>query len=194
MFSARKDMIVGMGFRIDKYRILKYVMTVLILFTVSTLIYFLHFINQDTSIKLVGTITTLIIVVTWLFFEFKVSDVKQEIYVSPIRRIVLITRDGEREKEWHVEGMKSMLIGKGTINSEVDIELGDTHYAEYISNEHSVLNYTGGFWYIEDLESTNGLGIKKKGEEYTLKVKPLTPYKIDEGDIIYISKAKLLVR
>jgi len=51
-----------------------------------------------------------------------------------------------------------------------------------------------GTWYLEDLGSVNGVGLRKKGEEYTLRLKPLTSYKIDEGDAIHISKARILVR
>lgn len=184
-----------MGLKIDKIIIFKYAITVFILLAISILIYFLYFINDDISIKIVGTVSIFIIICVWGFFEFREKNVKENIYVEQvIKRIVLIARDGEREKEWYVGDKNSLLIGKGTIDSEVDIELGDTYYSDYIANEHAVLNYSEGFWYIEDLGSVNGVGIKKKGEEYALKANPLTPYKIDEGDIIYISKAKLLVR
>jgi len=112
-----------------------------------------------------------------------------------ITRLILMSPDGDREKEWHSEGVTSFLIGKGTVNQTVDIELGDTHYADYIANEHAVLNQVNGIWYIEDLgNSINGVGIRKRGEEYALRLKPSVSYKVDEGDILYISKAKILVR
>lgn len=43
---------------------------------------------------------------------------------------------------------------------EVDIDLSDVEYASLISKEHAVLNYSSGSWFIEDLESENGVGIK----------------------------------
>ena len=113
---------------------------------------------------------------------------------SSVKRLILMSPDGEREKEWHCEGMTSFLIGKGRIDKNVDIELGDTHFKDYISSEHAVLNQLDGTWYVEDLGSVNGVGIRKKGEEYTLRLKPSVAYKISEGDILYISKAKILVR
>ena len=105
-----------------------------------------------------------------------------------------MTPDGGREKEWLCQGVTSFLIGKSTTTSTVDIELGDTHYGEYIAAEHAVLNQMDGIWYIEDLGSVNGVGLRKRGEEYTLRLKPMVSYKVDEGDVIYISKAKILVR
>lgn len=128
-------------------------------------------------------------------FIFKKREPIHEVYKqkeSTIRKYVLITRDGETEKEWSCKGVNSFLIGKGTISQSVDIDLSDTYYAQYISNEHAVLNFHDGYWYIEDLNSANGVGLKKRGEEYSLRLKPLTSYKIDEGDIIYISKVKIL--
>lgn len=113
---------------------------------------------------------------------------------SNVKCFVLIAQNGEMEKEWHCEGVRSFLIGKGNILSDGDIDLSDSYYTDYISPAHAVLNYSQGYWYIEDLNSKNGVGIKKRGEEYALRLKPMTSYKIEQGDIIYISKAKLLVR
>ena len=170
-----------------------YIVTILLIMGMAVFLYFLYFINDDGAIRIVGTTGLILLAAAWLMFSFsKRGPAPPE--ESPIKKLVLITRDGEREKEWSCEGLVSLLIGKGTVSGEVDVELGDTHYCEYITNEHAVINYSDGFWYIEDLNSANGVGIKKKGEEYALRLKPMTPYKIEEGDLIYISKAKLLAR
>jgi len=139
----------------------------------------------------------IVIIAIWLWLEYslrtKGRKAKPE-SVTPIKRLILMTPDGEREKEWHCEGITSFLIGKGTVSNSVDIELGDTHYSDYIADEHAILNYADGIWYLEDLGSLNGVGLRKRDEVYTLRLKPDVAYKIDEGDIIYISKAKILVR
>ncbi len=165
----------------------------------SVFIFFLYFINKDISIRILGTIALLLLLVVWYIFEYKknkVNSINPLIHFEEknIKRFILITYEGEKEKEWYCDGVKSFLIGKGTTSKDVDIELGDTHYSKFISNEHAVLNFTNGFWYIEDLNSTNGVGLKKNGEEFALRLKPMVAYKVDEGDIIYISKAKILVR
>jgi len=116
-----------------------------------------------------------------------------DIHIASISCFVLLSTEGGFEKEWHVPGATSFLIGKGTVSNEVDMELGDTHFCEYISTEHAVLNFIAGCWYIEDLDSLNGVGIRKKGEEFALRLKPGVPQKVDIGDVIYISKAKIMV-
>ncbi len=169
-------------------------MIVILLFLLAVCIYFLYFINKDIEIRAVGTAVIILLLILWFYYERRSTQKQNVLYQSNIKKFVLITRDGEKEKEWYCEGVNSFLIGKSTIDYEVDIDLADTYYAEYISPNHAVLNYAEGYWYIEDLNSKNGVGIKKRGEEYALRLKPMTSYKIDEGDMIYISKAKLFVR
>ncbi|WP_058486181.1 FHA domain-containing protein [Defluviitalea phaphyphila] len=160
----------------------------------AVFLYILYFVNKDISVRIAGTMAIGILCIMWFAIEYRLR--KQEVlqYNSNIKKLILMDGDGSREKEWYFEGAVSFLIGKSTPTTEVDIELGDTRYSEYISNEHAVMNYSNGFWYIEDLESLNGVGLKKKGEQFVFRLKPFTPYKVDKGDIIYISKAKLLVR
>lgn len=168
-----------------------FIIFLLLLFSIC--IYYLYFINQNTTIKILGTGVLLLFFI--VIIVLKKREPIKEVYKqkeSTIRKYVLITRDGETEKEWSCKGVNSFLIGKGTVSQGVDIDLSDTYYAQYVSNEHAVLNFSDGYWYIEDLNSSNGVGLKKRGEEYSLRLKPLTSYKIDEGDIIYISKVKIL--
>ncbi len=178
----------------NRRHFLHYSIVVILLFLLAVCIYFLYFINTDITIRAVGTAAMILLFLLWFYYERKNTQQQNTLYQSNIKKFVLITRDGEKEKEWYCEGVNSFLIGKSTMNNEVDIDLADTYYTEYISPNHAVLNYTEGYWYIEDLNSKNGVGIKKRGEEYAFRLKPMTSYKIDEGDVIYISKAKLFVR
>ncbi len=178
----------------NRKRNLYYIIVIALLFLLAICIYFLYFINQDITIRAVGTTAMILLFILWFYYERKNTKQQNTLYQSNIKKFVLITRDGEKEKEWYCQGVNSFLIGKITTNNEVDIDLSDTYYAEYISPNHAVMNYAEGYWYIEDLNSKNGVGIKKRGEEYALRLKPMTSYKIDEGDVIYISKAKLFVR
>lgn len=174
-------------------KIIFHIFIVFLLLFFSICIYYLYFINQNITVKILGTGVLLVFVM--ILFFLKKRQPTQEVYKqkeSVIRKYVLITRDGETEKEWSCKGVNSFLIGKGTVSHSVDIDLSDTYYAQYVSNEHAVLNFFDGYWYIEDLNSANGVGLKKRGEEYSLRLKPLTSYKVDGGDIIYISKVKIL--
>lgn len=162
--------------------------TALIGILLAAYAYYLCFINHDYIIRATGFFSVGAILLSWFFY---VNRNKKQAPESAITEFALINRDGESEKQWGVSGAQSFLIGKG---GGVDMDLTDNDYAEYIANEHAVLNFAGGYWYIEDLDSVNGVGIKKNREEYAFKIKPLTSYRVDVGDVIYIGRAKILVK
>ena len=175
-------------------KIIIFILSLLIVLCLAVGIYFLYYINDSNTVRLIGTICIALILLVWLFYEYRyrTKGGRLPYFDTPeqqISRFVLINTDNNSEKEWHVSNNSSFLIGKG---NEVDIELGDTQYCDYISAQHAVLNCCKGYWYIEDLSSKNGVGIKRAGEEYSLRLKPEILYKINVGDIIYISKAKII--
>ncbi len=158
-------------------------------------IYFLCFINTDRDIRIVGlVISALIIAITGYIFwiENKKYEIIRE--QSNITKIILIGSQGKPDKEWSLQLMNSILIGKNIDNNFVDIDLGDEVYADYIAPKHAVMNFVDGIWYIEDYDSVNGVGIKKVGEEYAFKLKPNVLYRLDKGDVLHISKIKLHLR
>lgn len=177
-------------------RMISYTVVTLIALMVAVFLYLLYFENQDTQLQLLGTFALLTVILIWGTIEYsrRSKPIIIEVEESNIKKFVLMSGDGENEQEWYAGGAKSFLVGKSTAVTEVDIELGQTHASSYISNEHAILNYSQGDWYIEDLESRNGVGIKRKMDEHVFRIQPLTAYKINEGDIIYISKVKILVR
>jgi pSer/pThr/pTyr-binding forkhead associated (FHA) protein len=68
-------------------------------------------------------------------------------------------------------------------------------YASLISKQHAVLNHASGIWYLEDLDSRNGVGIKKQGTGGTKQLlENENPHKVDSGDMIYIANTRLLVK
>ena len=87
-----------------------------------------------------------------------------------------------------------MIIGKSSTDNNVDIDLRGAEYESLINYEHAVLNNVSGLWYIEDIDSMNGIGIKKarKFKKHTLKYE--MPYRISKGDTIYIANTRLLVK
>ncbi|CAH1189916.1 hypothetical protein PAECIP111893_00014 [Paenibacillus plantiphilus] len=113
---------------------------------------------------------------------------------AKITKLVLLDEDSESIKEWFIQGEVSLLIGKTTGRSEVDIDLADTEYASLISTQHAVLNYTSGRWYIEDLDSRNGIGIRKSNRSSAVKLESDAPSLIETGDMIYIANTRMLVK
>ena len=173
---------------------MRYLLMVLILVSVVCLTY-LIVISDYAAIRIIGIPTISLLIPIWLFLLYRTMTIRKP-YIpseSPITHFAIIGPEGIYEKEWHLSGAASLLIGRDTVSNEADINLGDTQYGAYISNEHAVINYSQGQWYIEDLESVNGTGLRKRGDDYATRLKSSISYKIDAGDTIYISKAKIAV-
>ncbi|OAB45489.1 FHA domain-containing protein [Paenibacillus glacialis] len=113
---------------------------------------------------------------------------------APVVKLVLLDDDGERIKEWYIEGETSLLIGKSSQRGEVDIDLSECEYASLISSEHAVLNRAGARWFIEDMESNSGTGIRQAGKSTASKLVIEEPLQIGTGDLIYIANTRLLVK
>ncbi|MNN55177.1 FHA domain-containing protein FhaB [compost metagenome] len=111
-----------------------------------------------------------------------------------IFKIVLLDDDGERVKEWFVKGETSVLIGKSTQNGEVDIDLSDCEYASLVSPEHAVMNRVGNEWFIEDVESHSGTGIRKAGRSDANRLVIEEPVRVGAGDMILIANTRLLIK
>jgi len=146
-----------------RWQILKVMMAILtgfIILTVAVTIFVLYFVVESITVRVIGSVGLAIVLILLVIIDcnrrFGKAKRKPSLATS-VKRLVLMSVDGEREKEWLCEGVSSFLIGKGSAVSATDIDLGDTQYGEYISREHAVMNNLDGIWYIEDLESTNGV-------------------------------------
>jgi hypothetical protein len=111
-----------------------------------------------------------------------------------IVKLVLIDEEGESIKEWYIEGETSLLIGKTTSRSEADIDLAGTDYASLISVEHAVLNRVNSDWFVEDVDSGNGTGLRSANESVTNKLESGEPHRIYTGDLLYIANTRLLIK
>ncbi|GFN32134.1 FHA domain-containing protein [Paenibacillus xylaniclasticus] len=113
---------------------------------------------------------------------------------SDITKLVLLDDEEEAVHEWPLKGHSSLLIGKSTTPGEVDINLFEAEYASLISKEHAVLNFVSGQWFVEDIHSRNGVGIKKARQQKRRKLEVEEPHPIEIGDVIYIANTRLLVQ
>lgn len=110
-----------------------------------------------------------------------------------ISKISLIDKNGEPVSSWELYGKISLIIGKDVGENFVDIDLSQSPYSAMVDVEHAILNYSDGNWYIEDLDSRNGLAVKKFGQKKSYKLSATEPCKLDFGDIIFIGNCQLLV-
>ncbi|HBF39864.1 MAG TPA: FHA domain-containing protein [Firmicutes bacterium] len=112
---------------------------------------------------------------------------------NSISKLILKDREGRNTQTWDLRRKTSLVIGK-SLEYDVDINLEDADYASLISKEHAILNCVDDSWYVEDIGSTNGSGIKKGGENSKARIEPGKPYKLNSGDIIYIANTQILVK
>ncbi|ATP40162.1 hypothetical protein CSE16_08925 [Solibacillus sp. R5-41] len=150
--------------------------------------------KQDTLLKImVGSLFSIVVIVYGILKIIVKDNINGGIGPG-IKKLVLLSQDGEIAREWDIQGKTSLLIGKSTTNQEVDINLSGTEYESLISNEHAVLNCVSEAWYLEDIDSVNGVGIKKADKRIKNRLRHESPYRINNGDTIYIANTRILVK
>lgn len=178
----------------DKKKAL-WVMVIDILIVVITLItlYFIFFIDNDKPVlDYLGYAAILLIV---CFGVFKVITIGfTDTTSSKITKVVLADDDGSSIKTWSIKGKVSLLIGKNSNENEVDIDLSETTYSSLVSRQHAVMNFSNNSWYIEDIGSSNGTGLKKENDDFKQKLEAGKPYELSAGDTIYIANTKLIMK
>lgn len=119
---------------------------------------------------------------------------------SAVSQIVLLGEEGGETVCWDIYGKAAVVFGrdeqdhKGAAESRIDIDLRDTAFAGSVDREHAVMNYYNDHWYLEDLESSNGVRVQKAGETAKYKISHGTPCQVGKGDIIYLGLTRLKVR
>ncbi|MBR5912813.1 MAG: FHA domain-containing protein [Selenomonadaceae bacterium] len=124
---------------------------------------------------------------------FDDESARQNFQSEVISKISLLNKKGEIINSWELYGKTAAVIGKDIGENHVDIDLSENPYASMIDVEHAVLNYADGNWYIEDLDSQNGISIKKIGQDKIYKLSSLQPCKLDFGDIVIVGICQLKV-
>ena len=121
-----------------------------------------------------------------------VYDESEAFQTRGVQRLILLDEDGKPLKSWDLQGRTALIIGKSGQNQEPDIDLFDCAYSSFIDFQHAALNFCLDHWYVEDLDSQNGVKVKKveDGECYRVIYRPC---KLMAGDVLYIANTKLLL-
>ncbi|WP_246070687.1 FHA domain-containing protein [Paenibacillus kobensis] len=168
-------------------------------------LFYAYRINTDRNVQILTGVAAAVTVAVYVRKWWKRSD--RQGVVRPnkpaarppgkkevITKLVLLDEEGERIKEWLLQGETSLLIGKSSSKQEIDIDLADTEYASLVSSQHAVLNYANGSWFIEDLDSRNGIGIREAGRGSAQRLEQEMPHPVGVGDMIYIANTRLLLK
>lgn len=163
---------------------------VITLITIATF-YYIFFINTEQMLKYLGygliAVFGIFAITRIAFFVIKGRS------KGGISKLILISEDGRSLKTWNIGNKISFLIGRNTKDNEVDIDLSEAEYSELVSRQHAVLNFAEGKWYLEDIGSSYGTGLKKIDEEkFKLDIERL--YEINAGDTLYIANTKIMVK
>ena len=161
----------------------------LILIIFSGLIY-LNYVYQHKYIH-VGSI---LFTVIFIFILVGLHRKKRKKKKHQIEKIILKDENGDNIREWNMDGLVSIVIGKKTKNNNVDIDLSQVVYSSLISRQHAVMNKADNKWYFEDMNSFNGSGILRHNSEEKFKVESGKAYRIYSGDILFIANTKLLLK
>ncbi|WP_255298257.1 FHA domain-containing protein [Brevibacillus dissolubilis] len=173
----------------------KVVNTLIVITLIAAVIYAFGF-NTNDSLKVAVSFLVAGAALGYVIYTWPQSPPKtaaREVSTG-ISQLILLDEEGKYVREWTVQGETSLLIGKNSLQGEVDIDLSETEYASLISKQHAVLNFANGQWYIEDIDSRNGTGIKEASQSGKSRLESQKPHIIKAGDIIYIANTRILLK
>lgn len=111
---------------------------------------------------------------------------------TAVGQLILLDEQNKPVRSWDLSGKISVVIGKKNGDEEIDVDLEDCEYSTFIDMQHAALNFCQNSWYVEDLNSQNGIQVKKVEDGVCYKVLN-RPCRVMPGDIIYIANTKLLL-
>ncbi|TVX95106.1 FHA domain-containing protein [Cohnella terricola] len=157
-------------------------------------LYYTYKINTDTTLQWGVALIVLCVATYILIRRARKLQGGTKKKLKSVSKLVLLDEDGESVKEWFIQGETSLLIGKSSSREEVDIDLSDTEYASLISLQHAVLNYSEGSWYLEDLDSRNGIGIRSSNQSAAVRLDPDATHRVEIGDLIYLANTRIIAK
>ncbi|TKI53809.1 FHA domain-containing protein [Lysinibacillus mangiferihumi] len=150
--------------------------------------------NQDVLLKFVIGTVLVILVIIYASLKYEANAITQVMANKDISKLVLLNERGAEIDEWELGNQVSLLIGKSSAECKADIDLSGTEYESLVNYEHAVLNCVAGIWYLEDIDSVNGVGLKKANKRVKKRLKHEIPYSLGNGDTIYIANTRILVK
>ncbi len=110
-----------------------------------------------------------------------------------VRELILLDENEKPVKAWNLAGRVSLLIGRDNPKEPVDVDLEECEYSALIDEQHAVLNYCMDAWYVEDLNSMNGIRVRKISDGLCYRVSRNRPCRLESGDLLFIANTKLLI-
>lgn len=179
----------------EKKKILDIAIIILAVIGYIVVSYFLKESQLHTLYRVVFLMIALFVIIDLIRISNKKPlQLSQPLGVPIITRVTLMGEDNQLVRSWELQGKTALIIGKKEEKYEVDVDLEESEYSALIDNQHAILNYAGGEWYIEDLYSKNGIRVQKQEDGLCYKIAKDKPCKLCKGDIVLIANTKLLFR
>lgn len=163
---------------------------------IITLIFGIIYMTIESN-ELKGILLGLLIILGIFAFINLYKKIHNQNYIEEsnnINIIELVNEDNEIINQWSIKEKISFIIGKSNGDNQVLVDLNKSIYSTLVEDNHAVLNYAAGTWYIEDLSIESGVCIQKIDDGKKYRIVKDTPCSLKRGDIIFISKVKLLLR
>lgn len=96
--------------------------------------------------------------------------------------------------EYTLGRQTELLIGKSTPANMVHIDFSDSAYSGSIEEDHASFKRYGADWYICSKAGNGMVGLKQKGDDTVYKLRKDIPYRVQCGDVIYISYEKIMLQ
>ncbi|MEC1180043.1 FHA domain-containing protein [Metasolibacillus meyeri] len=170
------------------------IIDILLLIVSVFLLLYIFVLSQAPLLQILSIVIIVAGGTAFLIYSYITANKKALAQTTDIEKLVLLNEQGQEVLEWSLKNQTSLLIGKKTVDYQPEIDLSHTEYAALINTEHALLNCVDGIWYVEDVDSVNGVGIRKPYRHLTQKLKQENPYPIGYGDILYIANTKIIAK
>lgn len=161
---------------------------------VLSYVYLENVLQKQTSLTILGAVGTIFLFLWFMDCGKYRRRREYDTGRAEISEILLLGEDNNITDTWDIYRKTSIVFGRDEGENQVDVSLRNTDYAGTVDGEHAVMNYSGGSWYIEDLDSENGTRIQRNGEDKPYRVSSREPCRVEKGDIIYLGLAPLKIR
>ncbi|MDR2889651.1 MAG: FHA domain-containing protein [Lachnospiraceae bacterium] len=169
------------------------------LFSIILVIFFLGELKGKAGIVAVMGAVAVIFIIVFIRDGDRYRQSDPSVNSNSISQIVLLNEENIEIACWDIYGKVSIVFGRdeqepgSAAIGNIDVDLRDTSFAGGVEREHAVMNYYNGEWFLEDLESENGVRVQKPGDNNKYKILPGSPCRIDREDYIYLGFTKLRV-
>ena len=111
-----------------------------------------------------------------------------------VTTVLMLNDSGNVIKEWAIADKVALVIGKNTKQKDVDIDLSESMYDALIFDEHAVMNFAAGHWYLEALHTPSSISLQKASDKMRYRLTGVRPCKVEKGDIIFIASTRLMIK